>query len=283
MEDEYTNVKDEDEYTFIMYKIIPKNQELNYCYIGHTVNFSNRKNQHIRNTSNENDHKHYHLKHYDVIRQTGGWDEWEMIEIEQFKGKTKLEARIREQQLIEEYGANLNSLKAYITEDERKATKNAITEKYREENKEKIRQQEKKYKEDHKEIIAEQMKKYRAENKDKINEKTREYRENNKEKHQEWQRIWREKNKEILKEKRKLYDAKKKQEKLEQMALSGSLINKLTPEEEQLKKEQHKKEKRDQYNAARNEARRLKRLQEKQNSEQNHKLDQQIIEKIEQI
>ena len=276
MEDEYMNVKDEDEYTFIMYKIVPKNPQLNYCYIGHTVNFSNRKNQHIRNTSNENDHKHYHLKHYDIIRQTGGWDEWEMVEIEKFIGKTKLEARIREQQLIEEYGANLNSLKAYITEDERKATKNAITEKYRENNKELLKQQTKKYKEDHKEIIAEQMKKYRAENKDKINQKTREYRENNKEKHQEWQRIWREKNKESLKEKRKLYDAKKKEEKLAQMALSESSNSKLTPEEEQLKKEQHKKEKRDQYNAAR----RLKRLQEKQNEE---KVYQQTIEKIEQI
>jgi hypothetical protein len=277
MEDEYMNVKDEDEYTFIMYKIVPKNPELKYCYIGHTINFSNRKNQHIRNTSNENDNKHYHLKHYDVIRQNGGWDEWEMIEIEKFIGKTKLEARIREQELIDEYGANLNSLKAYISEEDRNTLKKQITQKFREENKEKIRQQEKKYKEDHKEIIAEQMKKYRAENKEKIYEKTKEYRENNKEKHQEWQKVWREKNKEILKEKRKLYDAKKKQEKLEQIALSESSLPKLTPEEERLKKEQHKKEKRDQYNAARNEARRLKTLQAKQNKDSSVEKNEVII------
>jgi len=56
-----------------------------------------------------------------------------------------------------------------------------------------------------------------------------------------------------LKEKRKIYDAKKKEEKLAQKPL-------LDPEEERIKKEQHLKEKRDQYNAER----RLKRLQAKE-------------------
>jgi hypothetical protein len=254
-----------------MYKIYPKNFNLNYCYIGHTNNFNFRKRHH-RLPCIDINHSKSHIKLYQVIRENGGWDEWEMVELEKFNGKTKLEARMREQELMKLHNANLNMLNAYITEDERKATKHAITEKYREDNKELLKQQTKKYKEDHKEIIAEQMKKYRAENKEKINEKTREYRENNKEKHQEWNRVWREKNKEILKEKRKLYDAKKKEEKLAQMALTESSNSKLTPEEEQLKKEQEKKEKRDQYNAAR----RLKRLQEKQNNEQNQELVQPI-------
>jgi hypothetical protein len=262
MEEEYINDESEDEYTFIMYKISCKNPDIKSCYIGHTTNFNQRKRAHIRNTITEND-KHYHLKHYEFIRQNGGWDEWEMIEIEKFIGKTKLEARIREQELINQYGADLNSLNAYITEDHRKELKKQITQKYREENKELLKEQTKKYKEDHKEIIAEQMKKYRAENKEKIYEKNKEYREKNKEKHEEWQKIWRENNKEILKEKRKIYDAKKKQEKLEQIALIN-LENPKDPEEERIKKEQLKKEKRDQYNANR----RLKRLQEKQNQEE---------------
>lgn len=217
MEDEYMNVKTDDEYTltnYVMYKICPKNKDLNYCYIGQTTNFTNRKRQHMKNTINENDKKHYHLKHYQVIRDNGGWDEWEIIEIEKFNGKTNLEARMREQELIDENNANLNSVSAFVCEEEKALTKKAITEKYREENKELLKEQTKKYKEDHKDIIAEQMKKYRAENKEKIKEKTKEYKENNKEKHDETQKAWREKNKEILKEKRKIYDAKKKQEKL---------------------------------------------------------------------
>jgi hypothetical protein len=263
MEDEYMNVNDEDEYTFSMYKICPKNKDLNFCYIGQTTNFDQRQHQHKRNTYCETDKKHYHLKHYEVIRQNGGWDEWEMIEIEKLIGKTNLEARMREQELIDEHGANLNSLKAYISEEERKNLKKQITEKYREENKELLKEQTKKYKEDHKEIISEQMKKYRVENKEKIYEKTKEYKENNKEKYQEWQKAWVEKNKDVLKEKRKLKTAEVKAEKLKQQALLEQ-----TPEWQEKQKqieeekEQLKKQKRDEYN----EQRRLKRLQEKENS-----------------
>jgi hypothetical protein len=213
MEDEYNNVKTEDEYSltdYIMYKICPKNKDLSYCYIGQTTNFTNRKRQHVKNTVTESDKKHYHLKHYETIRQNGGWNEWEIIEIEKFNNKTNLEARIREQELIIEHKANLNTLNAYITEDERAANKKEIIQKYREENKELLKEQTKKYKEDHKEIITEQMKKYREENKEKIKEKSKEYKEKNIEKIKEWDSTWREKNKEILKEKRKIYEAKKK-------------------------------------------------------------------------
>jgi hypothetical protein len=221
MEDEYkedssSDLDTESENNYIMYKIVPKNNNLQYCYIGHTSNFNIRKNTHYRNTINQNDKKHYHLKHYQTIRENGGWEQWEMVPIETYQCKTKLEARIREQELIDEYGANLNSLRAYISPEDYAACKKQVTEKYREDNKEKLREQTKKYKQDHKEVISEQMKKYRAENKQKILEKTREYREKNKEQHQEWQKVWREKNKELLKEKRKIYEAKKKQQKLEQ-------------------------------------------------------------------
>lgn len=254
MEDEYNHVKAEDEYTladYIMYKICPKNTDLKYCYIGQTTNFVNRKRQHLKNTITESDKKHYHLKHYETIRQNGGWDDWEIVELEKFNGKTKLEARMREQELIKEYKANLNSVSAFVTEEERASTKKTITEKYRENNKELLKEQTKQYKEDHKEIISEQMKKYREENKEKIYEKNKEYRENNKEQYQEWQKSWTEKNKEILKEKRKIYDAKKKEERL----LEKPEKPIITEEE----KEAIKREKRDKYN----EERRLKRLQDK--------------------
>lgn len=270
MEDEYMNeyLESDDDVgcnIYIMYKIAPKNAELKCCYVGHTTNFDNRKRAHIRNTTKVDD-KHYHLKHYETIRQTGGWDEWEMVEIERGQYNTKLEARIREQELIYEHGANLNSLKAYVSEEQRKKLKKQITEKYREENKELLKEQTKKYKEDHKEIIAEQMKKYRAENKEKIYEKTKQYRENNKEKHRESDKAWREKNKEVLKEKRKLKTSELKEEKLKQQALLEQ-----TPEWQEKQKqieeekEQLKKEKRDQYNAQR----RLKRQQDKEKENHN--------------
>jgi hypothetical protein len=253
MEEEYTltySASDIDNY--VMYKIYPKNSNLNYCYIGHTNNFNFRKRHH-RLPCIDINHSKSHIKLYKVIRENGGWDEWEMVELEKFNGKTKLEARMREQELMKIHNANLNILNAYITEDERKATKNAITEKYRENNKELLKEQTKKYKEEHKDIIAEQMKIYRAENKEKIYEKTKEYREKNKEKYQEWKKNWTENNKENLKEKRKLKNQELKAEKLKQKALLEQ-----TPEWQE-KQKQIEKEKRDKYN----EDRRLKRLQEK--------------------
>ena len=211
---------------FIMYKICPKNNNLNLCYVGHTSNFISRKSQHKTQSINP-EYSKAHQKVYETIRNNGGWDEWEMVEIEKIKCKSKLEARIREQELIKEYNANLNTLSAFVTEEERKQTKKRITEKFRIENKDKIREQEKKYKEDNKEIISDQMKKYRQENKDKIYEKTKEYRENNKEKHKEWQKAWREKNKETSKEKRKIYEANKKQQKIndKNKELEGQKLN----------------------------------------------------------
>jgi len=255
MDDEYTQ-KSEAEYesvelnNYTFYKIVPKNKELIYNYVGQTTNFINRKLQHKQQVENENYNKS-HYKLYKTIRQNGGWDEWEMIEIEKLNGKTRLESRMREQKLIEEYKSNLNILNAYITEEERASTKKTITEKYRENNKELLKEQTKQYKEDHKDIISEQMKKYREENKEKIRAKTKEYIENNKEKHDETQKAWREKNTENLKEKRKIYDAKKKEERL----LAKPEKQVITEEE----KEAIQKEKRDKYN----ENRRLKRLQDK--------------------
>jgi hypothetical protein len=244
---------------YFMYKICPKNKELALCYVGHTTNFSERMRHHKLQALTENGNKS-HQKHYVAIRQNGGWDEWEMIEIEKFNGKTNLEARMREQELIKQNNANLNSVSAFVTEEQRASTKKAITEKYREENKELLKEQTKKYKEDHKDIIAEQMKKYREENKEKIRAKTKEYIENNKEKHHETQKDWREKNKEISKEKRKLKTAEVKAERLEQQSLLEQ-----TPEWQEKQKqiaeekEAVKKEKREKYN----EERRLKRLQDK--------------------
>ncbi|MFY7728216.1 MAG: GIY-YIG nuclease family protein [Flavobacterium sp.] len=218
MEDEYITMSEDecssDDLTnYTMYKIMPKNPELKLCYVGHTAYFHKRIAQHKEQAINE-DYAKSHQKLYTTIRQHGGWDAWDMVELEQFQAGSKLEARIREQELIDEHEANLNSLKAYISPEDLKALKKQITDNYRKGNKAHIREMERKYKQEHKEVIDEQMKTYRAKNKDKIREKSREYCEKNKEKVKEWARVWRENHKEELKEKRKLYEAKKKQKKL---------------------------------------------------------------------
>ena len=51
----------------------------------------------------------------------------QIIEIEKYICSTKLEARIREQELMISHNTNLNTCKAFITEDERKKKKQEIT------------------------------------------------------------------------------------------------------------------------------------------------------------
>ena len=210
-EDESINI----DKIYIMYKIQPLNCELNFSYIGHTSMFNKRKNQHQKNTTNTKDRKHYHLKVYQTIRDNGGWDAWKMIEIEKYKCSTKLEARMREQQLMVEHNTTLNTCKSFITEEERKKKKQEITNKYKAEHVELIKEQQQKYKQDHKDIIKEQMRIYRQEHKAEIYEKKKAYVEANKEKTKEIKKAWEEANKEQRKEKRKINEAKLLEDKLE--------------------------------------------------------------------
>jgi hypothetical protein len=214
-DNEYENCSKIDK-TYIMYKIQPKNPNLIFSYIGHTSEFSRRYEAHKRNTTNIKDLKHYHLKVYQTIRDNGGWNEWEIIEIEKYICSTKLEARIREQELMISHNTNLNTCKAFITEDERKKKKQEITKKYKAEHVELIKEQQQQYKQEHKEVIKEQMRKYRQEHKEEIYEKKKEYMEANKEHLQAKKKAWEEANKEKRKEQRKIYEAKKKAKLLEE-------------------------------------------------------------------
>ena len=83
--------------------------------------------------------------------------------------------------------------------------------KYYEDNKEKFSKRAKEYYEDNKEDIKERVSKYREENKEKIKEYKKEYYEKNKEEFSEKQKIYIENNKEKIKERRKEYRKKNKE------------------------------------------------------------------------
>jgi hypothetical protein len=89
----------------IIYKITCKDKNINDIYVGHTTNFVKRKCLHKYACTNL-DNK---LKIYHIIRQNGGWDNWDMTEIAMYNCKNKTEARLKEQQHYEDLNANLNS------------------------------------------------------------------------------------------------------------------------------------------------------------------------------
>ena len=69
------------------YKIVCKDTNIKDCYVGHTTDFTRRKSQHKHLCYAEND-KGYNIYVYEFIRENGGWDNWNMVEIEKDVAKT---------------------------------------------------------------------------------------------------------------------------------------------------------------------------------------------------
>ena len=81
----------------IIYKLVHNEDYDNAnIYIGSTTDFVKRKNSHKTSCNNEK-HKEYNNKKYQYIRENGGWEEWNMIEIEKHNCNDGNEARAREE------------------------------------------------------------------------------------------------------------------------------------------------------------------------------------------
>ena len=94
------------EYTF--YAIICKNKNITDCYVGSTNNFYRRKSNH-KTSCNNPSVKEYNYKVYQFIRENGGFDNFELIELEKQIFKTKEQASIRERYWVETLNSTLNS------------------------------------------------------------------------------------------------------------------------------------------------------------------------------
>ena len=145
-------------------------------YVGHTTNFNTRKGEHKSNCKNENG-KAFNYKLYQMIRDNGGFDMFKMIEVEKYPCKDKREAERREDEIMKELKASMNTYKSFRTDEERK-------------------EYEKQYREDNKETIQE----YYETNKEKLQEYKKEYQENNKEKIQEYDKEYYETHKDMIRE-----------------------------------------------------------------------------------
>ena len=93
----------------IIYKITCNDPNVKDVYVGHTTNFVQRKHAHKQSCINEKSANNK-CKLYDVIRNNGGWVNWNMEIINFFNCKTHYEARIKEQEYFVLLNANLNSI-----------------------------------------------------------------------------------------------------------------------------------------------------------------------------
>ena len=179
----------------IIYKICCKDVSINDIYVGHTTNFTQRKQGHKMCCCNENSNN-YNLYVYKFIRENGGWDNWSMIQIEECNCNNKREAEMRERYWIETLKSVLNCNNPFTSKEEKEKQKQD----WYEENKEQILQKAKGHYEENKEEKLEYQKQYANENSEHIAEKQKEYREQNKEKLAEQKKVYRETHKEEIKQ-----------------------------------------------------------------------------------
>ena len=227
----------------VIYKIICKDETITDIYIGHTTNFKQRNKLH-KSTCNVESLKGYNYKIYKIIRENGGWDNWNMIIIEEYPCESVNEARERERYWIEKESSQLNVTipnrnKKEYSQIYRVVHKEEISEKakiyrnnnkdkikdYIESNKEKISFQKQDWYEENKEQILQKAKVNYEENKEQKLEYQKQYANENSEHISEIQKEYREKNKDKLAEQKKVYRETHKEE-IKQMISNWCEANK---------------------------------------------------------
>ena len=160
-------------------------------YIGSTCDIIKRRCCHKTKCNNEKNHK-YNYPVYQYIRENGGWDEWILIKIHEYKCSSKSELEIEERKTIDMLKPKLNKIIPTRTVKE-----------WHEDNKEVLREKRKEYYEDNKDVIAEKKKEHYESNKEVFVEKAKQYYEDNKEKLAEYKKEYYESNKQLINEKKK--------------------------------------------------------------------------------
>jgi DNA mismatch repair ATPase MutL len=95
--------------SFCLYSIRPKNPDDTNLYIGSTVNFNRRKQQHKKAVTNKRGGTYYCIL-YRYIRKCGGWDNFTMEKILDYPCETKHEGLLKEKEYIIKHEATLNSV-----------------------------------------------------------------------------------------------------------------------------------------------------------------------------
>lgn len=167
----------------IIYKLCCKDPSITDIYIGHTTDFRNRRHKHKYACINETN-KDRTAYVYQFIRDHGGFDNWDMIEICKVDCVDKREAERNERKHIEDLGASLNKMIPTRTQKE-----------YYDEHAVQILEEKKQYYIDNKEEILEKRKEYYIENIDAVKARKKKYADNNKDRRREYMRMWRSKQK----------------------------------------------------------------------------------------
>ena len=95
------------EKTGYVYKLCCRDPTIKEVYVGSSKNLRVRKSQH-KNKCNTQNCKEYNYKVYQFIRANGGFDNWDVIQLEEVEHNTRHELHSRERHFFELLNATLN-------------------------------------------------------------------------------------------------------------------------------------------------------------------------------
>ena len=93
----------------IIYKLTCKDISCNELYVGYTTNFVQRKYLHKQSCNNDSS-SNYNMKLYKIIRESGGWDNWNMEIVDYVNCNDIYDARLKEKEYSILLHATLNSI-----------------------------------------------------------------------------------------------------------------------------------------------------------------------------
>lgn len=93
----------------VIYKLCCKDTTIKDIYIGSSVCKDRRKNEHKTHCNNSSEkNKHRNRKVYKFIRENGGFNNWDMIIIEEYPCDNRIQLLQRERYWMEELNPTLN-------------------------------------------------------------------------------------------------------------------------------------------------------------------------------
>ena len=172
----------------IIYKIQHLEKD-ELVYVGSTTSFVKRKYAHKSACKTKPN------KVYEMIRDNGGWDCFNMIIIKDYPCHSSKELNQEEDRVMRELNSSLNMVRAYRSAE----YKLKYTKEYAEKNKEEL----KKYRVEYYQINKEQIKEARKEYVEKNRENVLKQKRISNKKNYDTHKVWREKNKEEINKKRR--------------------------------------------------------------------------------
>jgi hypothetical protein len=121
-----------------IYQICCRDPDIRDIYVGSTIDLVKRRTDHKSVCNNPNNGKH-NLPVYQYIRDNGGWENWQVVQIEKVECASGQDLCQREREVFERLKPSLNALRPKISPEEAKDCKRDCYKAWCEANPERLR------------------------------------------------------------------------------------------------------------------------------------------------